>query len=54
MKIEKYQDVWATSFANELGRVAQGIRDGGGTNTIMFIQRRKVPTGRKVTYRRLV
>jgi len=42
------------SFANELGRLAQGIRDAEGTNTIKFIQRSQVPAGRKVTYGRLV
>jgi len=54
MKMEKYRDVWATSFTIELRRLAQGIRDVEGTNTIMFIKRSQVPTGRKVTYGRLV
>ena len=38
-------------MANDLGWLAQGV--GGrvkGTNTIFFISRSQVPTGRKVTY----
>jgi len=54
MKMEKYRDVWATSFANELGRLAQGIRDVKGTNAIKFIRQSQLPEGRKVTYGRLV
>ena len=34
IKNEKYRDTWSTSLANELGRLAQGIRDVKGTNTI--------------------
>ena len=37
IKKEKYRDTWSTSLANELGRIAQGIRDVKGTKTIYFI-----------------
>ena len=53
----KYKDVWSKSFANEIGRLAQGI---GGrvdpTNTIFFITKCEVPPGRfkDVTYGRIV
>ena len=48
--------VWETSFANELGRLAQGVgsRDKKGTGTIFFIKREEVPQGRQVTYGRIV
>jgi hypothetical protein len=49
-------EVWTKSFANELGRLANGVgtRVPKGTNTIFFINRSKVPTDRKVTYGRIV
>jgi hypothetical protein len=38
IKSAKHQDAWAHSFANELGRLAQGIANREkGTNTIFFI-----------------
>ena len=37
-------------FENELGQLAQGIREVKGTNTVMFIQKVKVPKDKKVTY----
>ena len=42
------------SFANELGRLAQGIRDIAGTDTINFIPFSEVPKGEAVTYGRIV
>ena len=48
--------IWESSFANEIGRLAQGF----GTrmpyviNTIFFIPKDKVPSGRTVTYGRIV
>ena len=54
MNMEKYMEVWGTSFANELGRLAQGSRDVKGTNTIKFIRRGQVLDGRTITYDRLV
>ena len=50
----RYRKTWQRSFANELGRLAQGIRDVDGTSTIFFIPRSKVPHGRTVTYGRIV
>ena len=38
------------SFPNELGRLAQGIRDVPGTDTIDFIPHADVPVGTTVTY----
>ena len=42
------------SYANELGRLAQGIRNIPGTNTIKFIRKDQVPKGTKVTYGRII
>ena len=44
--------IWENSFANEIGRLAQGVgsRMPSGTNTIFFIPKDKVPAGRTVTY----
>jgi hypothetical protein len=47
-------DTWNRSFANELGRLAQGIRDQQGTNTILFIPYVDVPKDRTVTYGHIV
>jgi hypothetical protein len=43
---------WMHLFANELGRLAQGVgnRMPAGTNTCFFISKSKVPHNRKVTY----
>ena len=40
------------SFANEIGRLAQGVgtRIPSGTNTILLITKDKLPSGRTVTY----
>jgi hypothetical protein len=46
--------VWERAFANELGRLAQAIRDVIGTNTIEFIFASEIPRDRTVTYGRLV
>ena len=56
MKIEKYRDTWATSLANKIGRLAQGIRDILGTNTIEFIRKTDIPKDRRrdITYGRIV
>ena len=49
-------DIWRTSFANELGRLANGVgtRIPTGSNTLGFIPKSKVPTGKIPTYCRLV
>ena len=43
------------SLANKLGRLAQGIRDVPGTNTIFFIPKYEIPPERRkeVTYERI-
>ena len=50
------KDIRKNSFANEIGRLAQGVgtRMPYGTNTIFFIPKKKVPEGRTVTYGRIV
>ena len=44
------------SLANEIGRLAQGIRDIMGTNTIHFIHKHEIPKNRlkHVTYGRIL
>ena len=54
IKLDKYREIWMTSFANELGRLAQGIRNIPGTDTIDFISFSDVPEGETVTYGRIV
>jgi hypothetical protein len=47
----RYKIRWMRSTANEIGRLAQGLKSGvKGTNTIRFIRRTDVPPGRKATY----
>jgi hypothetical protein len=47
--------MWIRSFANELGRLAQGVGTRiMGTDTIFFIPFARVPTDRTVTYGRIV
>jgi hypothetical protein len=48
------KDIWEHSCANEFGRLAQGIRDIKGTDTITFIHKSKIPKGRRATYPRYV
>ena len=43
IKHPKCKDVWETSLANKFGRLAQGIRDIPGTDTIFFISKSKIP-----------
>ena len=47
---------WSTSFANELGRLANGVgtRMPSGSNTIAFIPKHKMPKHKRPTYGRLV
>ena len=44
------QHIWEQSYINDLGRLAQGIDNIAGTNTIFFIPHYDVPKGKKVTY----
>ena len=50
------KDIWKTSLANELGRLAQGFctRMTTGTNTVFFVPSSAIPAGRTVTYSRLI
>ena len=43
---------WETSFANEIGRLSQGVgtRMPSGNNNIFFIKRSQVPHGKTITY----
>ena len=52
--MDKYRDVWMHSFANELGRLTQGMYNIKGTDTIEFIPLSSVPKGETVTYSRIV
>ena len=56
MKKDKYRDIWSNSLANELWRLAQGIRDVKVTNTILFIYKSEIPKDRlkDTTYGRIV
>jgi hypothetical protein len=46
--------IWERAFANELGQLAQGVRDIKRTHTIMFIPPSDIPKERTITYGRLV
>jgi len=56
MKSDKYRNLWSISFANEIGRLAQGICDIKGTDTFFFIRKSDIPKDRRkdVTYGRIV
>ena len=47
-------DIWSVALSNELGRLAQGIRDIKGNNVLDFISHSEVPTDRIVTYANMV
>ena len=46
--------IWERSFANELGQLAQGIREVKGKNKLMFVPKSKVPKDKKATYGKIV
>jgi hypothetical protein len=47
-KHPKYSKLWAHSFSNEIGQLAQGVgRRIKGTDTINFIEYNKVPIDRR-------
>jgi len=56
MKLDKHRKLWSISLANEIGRLAQGIRDIKGTDTFFFIRKSEIPRDRRkdVTYGRIV
>jgi hypothetical protein len=45
---------WLQSSSNEFARLAQGLGNTKGTDTIFFIHAHQVPKGKKVTYARFV
>ena len=52
--LNNYPDIWQTSVSNELGRLAQGVRNIKGNNVLKFITKEHVPKHKKVTYARMV
>jgi hypothetical protein len=52
----KYKEVWTRSYANELGRLTEGIRDIPGTKTMQFIRKSEIPHDRlkNVAYSKIV
>ena len=48
--LAKDPDVWAPSVSNEIGRLAQGIRNVAGNDATEFIHKHEVPNNKKVTY----
>ena len=56
INIQEHKELWTTSYANELGRLTQGIRDIPGTNTMFFIHKDEIPQDRRkdITYGRIV
>ena len=46
--------IWEISFANKLGKLAQGIREVKGKNKVTFIPKSKSPKDKKVTYGKIV
>ncbi|GFH54654.1 hypothetical protein CTEN210_11130 [Chaetoceros tenuissimus] len=50
MLLKTDPETWKRSTSNEFGRLAQGVRDIKGTNTIEFIQKSDVPMNKKVAY----
>lgn len=46
--------IWKRAFANELGRLSQGIRDIKGINTNVFIPFEDIPMHKTPTYNRIV
>jgi hypothetical protein len=50
------REIWKKAFANDLGRLAQGVgkRMTHGTNTVFFVHPSTIPRHKKVTYEKLV
>eukprot|EP00804_Cyclotella_cryptica_P026161 CCRYP_013042-RA/>CCRYP_013042-RA protein AED:0.34 eAED:0.28 QI:0/0/0/1/0/0/5/0/633 len=42
IKMDKHKEIWSKSYANELGRLTQGIRDLPGTNMMLFIHKKDI------------
>ena len=56
IKRPELRETWEKSLSNEIGRLAQGVRDIKGTDTIHFIRKSQIPADRlkDVTYGRIV
>jgi hypothetical protein len=54
MKDPRLQPLWKLGFANECGRLFQGIRDIPGTDTCFFIKLTNNPRDRKIAYGKIV
>jgi hypothetical protein len=54
MKDPGLQPLWTRGFGNECGRLFQAIRDIPGTDTCFFIELKKIPNDRKITYGKIV
>ena len=48
------KETWTCSLSNELGQLAQGIRNIKGTDTITAILKSAIPKDKKVTYGTIV
>ena len=46
IKTDKYKNTWSKSLANEIRRLAQGIREIVGTNTMFFVRKSDMPKSR--------
>jgi hypothetical protein len=51
--VDKHKHVWAHGFANELGRLFQGIIHVPGTDTCFFIPKLHIPAHKRPTYSRI-
>eukprot|EP00804_Cyclotella_cryptica_P006014 CCRYP_000255-RA/>CCRYP_000255-RA protein AED:0.25 eAED:0.25 QI:0/0/0/1/1/1/2/0/796 len=56
IKHPKYKEIWSRSYANELGRLTDGIRDIPGTKTMQYIRKSDIPKNRlkSVAYSKIV
>eukprot|EP00804_Cyclotella_cryptica_P023067 CCRYP_000318-RA/>CCRYP_000318-RA protein AED:0.45 eAED:0.45 QI:0/0/0/1/0/0/2/0/133 len=56
IKHPKYREIWSRSYANELGRLTNGIHDMPGTNTMQYIRKSDIPNDRlkSVAYSKIV
>ena len=54
--MKEHKEVWSKSYANELGRLTEGIHNIPGTNTMFFIHKSDIPIDRRkdIAYDRIV
>jgi hypothetical protein len=50
IKSDTHCAIWQKCFANELGRLFQGIRNIKGTDTCFFIRKNQMPSHKRATY----